>query len=83
MNVLSNAIAPGDFHDLTTFDSMRRQCTSTRTFPAIPLPRLGRGSKGKSAPIAFDPRPAVHAHQQWAVKEAIVVDTVGICPLPA
>jgi hypothetical protein len=83
VNVLSNVIAPDDFHDLITFDSMRRQYTSTRIFPVIPSPQLGLGSKGKFALIVFDLRPAVHEHQQWAVKEAIVVDIVGICPLPA
>lgn len=83
MNVLFNVIALGDFHDLTTFDSMRRQCMSTKTFLAILSPRLERGSKDRSVPTALDLQLAVREHQRWVVKEATAAVTVEIYPLPA
>ena len=83
VNVLSNVIAPGDSHALTTFGNMRRRCTSTRTFPVIPSPQPERGSKGRSAPIAFDLQPAVRERQRWAVKGVTTAVTAEICPLLA
>ena len=79
----SSAIATGDSPVLITFDSMHKQCMSTKRFPATHLPQQELDFKDKSALTEYVQLEAGHVAELSAALEVYRGVTAGICPLPA